>query len=338
VVSALKVKLVAGQEPSSRSRRTDNAEVYSLYLQGRDQFNRSTLDGYRAAASTFQKALDLDPGFAPAWAGLAHATYWIADSGDSAQEIEQGQRKATAAAEKAVALGPDLPAGYIARGAIRSAVLRDWPGAQADFERALALSPQNADALRDYTIYVLRPLGKAEEGLAAARRAAELDPLNGRSWTTVASFLIALGRYAEARAALERSLQVNAVQSFAPGWLCVDLILEGQPAAALAAGQRSTSDVFRLTCIAMAQRALGNAAAANEALQTLTTKFGHSGAYQIAVVFAHAGDPDRAFEWLERARVQNDGGLALIKLDPQLRALRGDPRYAALLRKLDLPP
>ena len=108
--------------------------------------------------------------------------YWLADSGETAVEVSAGQRRALAAAEKAVALAPDLAEAYVARGAIRSSTLWDWQGANADFERALTLNPESADVQRDYGFYVLRPLGRLQEGIAVARKAAALDPLNGRSW------------------------------------------------------------------------------------------------------------------------------------------------------------
>src|SRR5437899_2177863 len=85
------------------------------------------------------------PPCSPAWAGLATAEFWIADSADSAHDLAEGQKRARAAAEKAVALGPEVPEGYAARGLIRSSVDYDWNGAKADFERALAISPEDAD-------------------------------------------------------------------------------------------------------------------------------------------------------------------------------------------------
>ena len=338
VVAALRLKLLPGQAPTSKQHRTSNPEVYTQYLLGRQFFNRTTLDGYKRAAQAYEKALALEPGFAPAWAGLAHATYWIADSGETAADISQGQKRAQAAAEKAVALAPDLAEAYVARGAIRSATRWDWEGAKADFERALSLSPESPDVLRDYSIYVLRPLGRLPEAIAASRKAAEADPLNGRCWSALASFLICAGQFEQAHAAIDRSLEVNPEQAFAPGWLGIVLLLEGQPAAALAAFQRSTSEVFRLTGAALARHDLGQAKESQKALDALISRFGHSGAYQIATVYAWRGEKDRAFEWLDRAYAQGDGGLTLIKIEPTLRGLRADPRYASLLRKMNLSP
>jgi serine/threonine-protein kinase len=337
VVAALRLKLLPGQAPTSKQHRTSDPEVYTQYLLGRQFFNRATLEGYHRAAQAYQKAIAIDPGFAPAWAGLAHATYWVADSADTAAEISEGQRRALAAAEKAVALAPELAEACAARGAIRVLTKWDWDGAKADFERALALSPENADVRRDYSINVLRPLGRMEEGIAAARKAAELDPLNGTMWTALASFLVGAGRLKEAHEVLDRSLEVNPEQSFAPGWLGWVLLLEGQPAAALVASQRSTSALFRLTNAALAQHDLGHAKESQQALDELIAKYAHSGAYQIADVYAWLGETDHAFEWLDRAFAQRDGGLTLVKMDPLLRKLRGDPRYKTLLKKMNLP-
>jgi tetratricopeptide (TPR) repeat protein len=337
VVTALKPKLLAAQAPTSVPHRTPNPDVYTQYLLGRHFFNRATVDGYHRAAEAYEKAIALDPGFAPAWAGLAHATYWIADSADSSAHIFEGQRRALAAAEKAVALGPNLAEAHVARGAIRSATRWDWNGAKADFERALALSPESADVLQDYSLYVLRPLGKVQEGLAASRRAAQLDPLNPRMWTTLASFLICAGQLDEARTALDRSLEINPEQALAPGWLGTTLLQQGKPQESLAASQRSTSDVFRLTGAALAYHDLGNDKEAQKALEKLISGFGHAGAYQVASAYAWWGDNDRAFEWLDRAHKQGDGGLTLVKVDPLLRKIRGDPRYAALLTRMNLP-
>ena len=337
VVAALRLKLLPGQAPTSKEHRTDNPEVYMQYLLGRQFFNRSTLDGYRRAAQAYEKAITLEPGFAPAWAGLAHATFWIADSGETVQAVLEGQRRALTAAEKAIALAPDLAEAYVARGAMRAATRWDWQGAKADFERALSLSPENADAQRDYSLYVLRTLGRLEEGIAAARKAAELDPLNGRSWSALGSVLVCAGKLTEARKALNRSLEVNPEQAFAPGWLDIVLLLEGQAQEALAASQRSTSEVFRLQGAALAQNALGRAKESKEALDALISRYGHSGAYQIATVYAWRGEKERALDWLDRAYAQGDGGLGLLKTDPLLRGVRGDPRYRALLAKMNLP-
>src|SRR5438105_4044927 len=143
VVAALKLKLLPGQAPTSKDHRTSNPEVYTQYLLAKQLFTRDTRDGYIRAAQAFEKAVALDPAFAPAWAGLAVATFWVSDTAETPDAIAEGQRQARAAAEKAVALDPNLAEGYAARGFVRGSVEWDWTGAGADFEHALALSPED---------------------------------------------------------------------------------------------------------------------------------------------------------------------------------------------------
>jgi TolB-like protein/Tfp pilus assembly protein PilF len=336
VVAALKLKLLPAQAPTSKDHRTSNPEVYNQYLLGRQLFARSTADGFRRAKEAYQKALALDPGFAPAWAGLATATWWIADAAPTAAAIAEGKRQALAAAEKAVALAPDLADGYIARGSIREGDQWDWSGARADYERALSISPEDGDVKRYYATF-LRTIGRIPEAIAVFRETVKLDPLNARGWTGLGAVYISSGQLALAREALNRSLEINPEQNFAAAWLGVALVLDGQPAAALASFERSTAEWFRLQGTAVAHHDLGHAKESQQALEALIAKYSNSAPYQIAGVYAWRGENDRAFEWLERAVSLRDGGLTLLKCDPIMRRVRGDPRYRAVLAQLNLP-
>ena len=100
---------------------------------------------------------------------------------------------------------------------------------------------------------------------------------------------------------------------------------------------RSTNEIFRLAGIAMAEHSLNHPRESQRALEEMISRFGHAGAYQIAQVYGWRGEKDRALEWLERARVQRDGGFVNVKIDPLLRGLRGDPRYTALLVRTHMP-
>jgi TolB-like protein len=335
VVNALKLKLL--QAPSSKDRRTVNAEAYNQYLLGRQFFFRSNWGDYRRAMQAYRKAVELDPTYAPAWAGLADATYWVADNAESAAAIAAGQEQARAAAEKAVALGPDLADGYLARGFIRASVQWDWAGAGEDLERAFALAPENADVLFTYATVVLRLNGRLEEAAATLRKAIEIDPLNARFWSSLGSVLVGLGKLGPAREALNRSLEISPEQSYTAAHICVSLLLEGRPADALAISQRSSMETFRLWGAALAHHDLGHTKESQQALAEMIAKYAHSAAYQIAGVYAWRGEKDRAFEWLERARAQHDGGFTILKTDPVVRGLRGDPRWRPLLKAVNLP-
>jgi TolB-like protein/Tfp pilus assembly protein PilF len=337
VVAALKVKLLPGQALSSRAHRTSDPEVYRQYLVGRQFMRLETQDGFSRAHHAYEKALALDPQFAPAVAGLALAQFWVADSAPTADAVAEGQKRAIALAEKSVALDPELTEGYVARGFIRASIQWDWSGANADFERAMALSPENADAMLEYARNVLRSLGRFREAIVAVRRATELDPLNARAWAALGSLYLATGESKLMRDALDRSLEVNPQQGFAGPWLGSGLLIEGKPDEALVAFGKSTSEVFRLFGSAVAHHSLGHARESLQALDELIAKHAHDAAYQIAGVYAWRGERDQAFAWLNRACDQHDGGLTLIKADPLLPGIRGDPRYAAVLKRINLP-
>jgi serine/threonine-protein kinase len=337
VVHALAVRLVRPQ-PTADARRTADPEVYAQHLLGRQLLRAHTDENVRRAAAAFERALARDPRYAPAWAGLAEARYWLADQAGSVAALVEGQERAIAAAERAVELDASLAEAWAARAELRAALRHDWEGAQRDFERALALRPGDPDVHRLYASSVLAPLGRVEDALRSARTAAELDPLSPVAWSTLGRTLFVAGRLPEAEAALERSLEVLPEQSFAAIHLAFVRLAQGRPAEALAAAERSTSRFFRLMCEAMARTDLRDEAGARRALDEMISRHGHMGAFQIAIVLGWRGDADGAFEWLERAHAQRDPGLVYLKASGNVvPLLRRDPRFAALLRKLNLP-
>jgi TolB-like protein/Flp pilus assembly protein TadD len=331
VVRALKLKLL--EAPSSNEHKTTNSEAYDQYLLGRQFLTRfNGIDSARAAQA-FRRATVLDPAYASAWAGLADATYWVADVDDTSAAMESDRREARAAADKAVAFQPDLAYGYLVRGRIRSALESDFIGGGTDMKRALALEPESPEALMDYAADVLTPTGRLEEAVAMLRKATDADPLNARQWTFLGSALAFQGNLIGAREALNRSLEISPEQTYTPSVLAITFLLDGRPAQALQISQRSIDEVFRLHGAAMAHYDLGHTKESEQLLAQLIAKYAFGAAYQIAEAYAWRGDKDHAFEWLERARVQHDAGMSYVKVDPLLRKIKGDSRYSALLQK-----
>ena len=335
VVAALKIKLL--RPPTTKERRTVNPEAFTSYLLGNQLFHRNNVDGFRRAKQAYEQAVALDPGYAAAWAGLAMATFWVADAADTATSVAEGQDRALAAAEKAIELAPDLPDGYQARGFIRVPIRWDWEGARVDLQQALALKPDDPDALSAYAYAVLRPLGRLSEAAGSLRKAAELDPLNARVWGMLGNVLALSGQFSAAREAFNRSLSISPEQSFVAYNMGITFLLEGQPAAAKAINARSSNEIFQLAGAALAEHDLRHPTESRKTLEDLIARYGHSGAYQIAQVYAWRGESDRALEWLHRARAQRDGGLTIVKVDPLFRSLHGDPRFGALLKSINLP-
>ena len=337
VVEALKLQLLAGELPSSAEHRTANPEAYNQYLLGQHFSKRGSLEDFRLAVDAFEKAIALDPAFAAAYAGLALVRFEVAEVGSGSRaELDRGRGAARHAVDRALEIDPELADGYIVRGSLRRRESWDWAGAQSDFQRALTLDPGQSSAHRNLG-YLLGNLGRLPEAIAAVQKATELDPLLVDAWRTLGELLVSDGRRAAARPAFERALQISPESPRARLGLGTLALIEGKPAAALAEFERIPDEAYRLTGIATAHHDLGRARESQAALEALTAKYAHSAALQIAEIYAWRGEREAAFEWLDRAYTQRDAGMPLLKMEPLLGKLRDDPRYTALLRRMNLP-
>jgi eukaryotic-like serine/threonine-protein kinase len=331
LVSALKLKLAAGQDVLD-AQRTSSVEAHNQYLLGRHLFGLGSLDGVQRAVTAYRKATALDPRFAAAYAALAVAEFWEADQTGK----PEGLQSAMSAAEEAIALAPEQVDGYRARAFLRFAVKWDWPGAQADLEKAQMLDPGDSAAQRGYGM-LLAALGRLPEAIVAQRKEAELDPLAGDAWNSLGEYLTANGEYAAAHQALARALEINPGSKF---WLptLVELELaEGRASQALATTQQITEPGWHDYCLAVTEHALNHDRESKQALDQLIDNHGQQGAFQVAEAYAWRGDREKALEWLERAYSQHDSAMPDIKITPMLSNLRGDPRYRAIVRKMNLP-
>jgi TolB-like protein len=331
VVTALRLRLDPQQNLGAV--RTANSDAYNEFLLARQFYNQGNVEGFRHSVEAYRKAIALDSLYAAAYAGLAVAEFHLADlTGDAV-----GRGRARAAAERAVTLAPQEAEYYGARGFLKLNIDWDWSGAQADFERALVLDPGESSVQRRYA-ELLASLGRLPEAARAAARATELDPLSPFAWLQLGKFLGSTGDYAAARKAIARALEVN------PGWTygLMELgelqLLQGDAAGALATfGSIHDNESFRLQGTALAQHSLGHAVASEQALGALRATGARQDAFQIAEVYAWRGEKGEAFAWLERAYQQRDAGLTAVLADPLLKPLRGDARFAALLRQMQLP-
>jgi TolB-like protein len=331
VVMVLKVKLAAGVQDTG-ARGTTNIEAYYQYLLGRQLDRRESLEGFRRAVEAYSQAITLDPNYAGAYAGLAVAEASVADlTGD-----KSGIERAKQYADKALALAPEDAIGYAARSYLRTVWLWDWSGAQTDIEKAVSLDPRNSEVQREYA-RLLADLGRLPDAIASQKRATELDPLSSGAWENLGFYYTGMGDFAAADVALSRAIDIEPASVLALGDLGMSRLLQGKGEAALELFLRIDLPAIRLTGIAMAQHTLGHVKESQQALKELMAKHAQEAAYQIAQALAWRGEKDRAFEWLERAYEQRDGGLSEIKITPMLRSLHADGRFKALVRKVRLP-
>jgi tetratricopeptide (TPR) repeat protein len=333
VGGALKVRLVGG---GAQPRHVAQPAAYDDYLLGKGLLRLSTPDGNRRSGEAFGRAVAVDPQFAAAWAGLARATLVLADAEPYPANMS-GYDRALASAEKAIVLDPASSEAYATRGALRTSARWDWEGARADLERALALNAGDPENHLLYAYAVLGPLGHIADAVSEARKATALDPLYAAAWSVQGRMQLMAGDVEGARAALERSVQIVPDQTLAPRNLALAMVLGGHAQDALAVAEKSSVALFRDQGRAVVLHALGQNEQARAALEKMAALYSQYGAFQIAEAHAWFSEPDRAFEWLDRALLQRDSGLHALKYDVMMRSLYPDPRWAALLRRMNLP-
>lgn len=333
VAEALKVALLGGEQKKSAA-RSPKAPVYNAYLQGRYFRQLNTKEGLEKALRYFREALELDPGYAPAWTGVALAYGSLASEGYL--PVADGYEQARQAAERALELDPNLGEAHAALAFIRRAYDWDWVGADASSRRALELEPGNGAVILG-AARVASGLGRLDEALALTRRAATSDPLNVTIHYRLARYAYFLGRLDEAVASFKKVLELNPEYPAAHQDLSLVYLAQSRPEAALAEMQQEKRDLWRRYGFSLLYSALGRQKEADATLSEFVRHYQDTAAYQIAEVYASRGEVDRAFEWLERAYAQRDSGLSQLKGNPRFTRLESDPRYAALLEKMHLP-
>ena len=337
VAVAMQLKLLPGQSQAVAHRRTSNPDAYTQYLLGRQFRTIGTPDADRRAIVALHKAIELDPGFASAYAALADALGGDAEYADTPEQVAEGKRKSLALMDTAIRLDSSRPEFYLARADLLYSTNWDWTGAQRDLDRSAALQPGEDTGRMMRQSRLLAALGRVPESIEIDRRATELEPLAGWAWGMLGYHSAVTGRFAEARAALAQAHRLLPTDNHVSFYLGLSELLQGNAAQAQVQFQRGGGP-FRLCGMAIAQHEAGEIAQSRESLQSLIAKFADTGAYQIAQVYAWQGDRDKAFAWLDRANAQRDAGLIYLKFDPLMAKLRGDPRYAGWLERMRLPP
>lgn len=329
VVEALKLKFAAS--PQTSPRRANDTAAYSHYLLGRKFLNQGDVAGNTQAVSELQQSIDKDPTFALAYTDLALAENRIGQDAGDLRMLDS----ALSHAEKAIALAPQMADGYAARGWLRTNYAWDWNGALTDFTRALSLDSRNSITHRHYGL-LLATLGRYTDAVSEATEATTIDPFATGAWENLALAYIAQGNLTEADKAVASALQLAPDSEYALELLGELQLIEGHPRDALKTYSRVHAGGRRLYGSAIAYYSLGEEERFTSSLDQLTPEDKKGFAYEIATAYAWGGEHDKAFEWLDRAYSQRDGGLIGLKYDPLLHFIRDDTRFSALLTNMKL--
>ena len=303
---------------------TKNVEAHQYYLEGRFYANRHTEQGVAQALTEYQKAVEIDPRFALAWAGLAESHLWICDFGGEGGRAAFDAHLASAreATARAIELERDLPEALRARAHIQHNYDFDWKGADESLQTALRLAPA------DSTLFVAAgnmadAKGDVVQGTGFTVRQSLWIPLTqapGHSWPIN---LPSRANSPKPRRNIARVVELSPTAPWAHAGLGISFLLQGKFEDAAAAAHDDAAEWARLYVTAMARWSQKRIPEADAALAALIQSYADTAACQIGEVYAYRGEKDRAFEWLERARRQRDSGLIAFEANLSTRICTG---------------
>jgi TolB-like protein/DNA-binding winged helix-turn-helix (wHTH) protein len=334
VASEIRLRLTSQQQAELAQSHSVNPEAFDAYLQGHYYFERDSDKDTNIAVKYFERATELDPSYALAWVGLSRARNWQAVSG--LVPAETGHQAAREAVERALTLNPNLALAYEQMARIQRQVDFDWVGADVSIHRAIALEPGNPQIVRSAASQA-SILGRLDESVQLAHQAVDLDPLNAASWVELGEAEYFAGNLDKAETDYKKAQELRPDSYLAATFLTYIDVMEGRPQDASAQIKRVGPEYIRIFLNAITYHALARETESDAALRELIEKYQAIDPYLIAQVYAFRNQPDEVFKWLNRAYAERNDGLIYMKPDPVLKSLHGDPRFAALLKKLNLP-
>ncbi len=340
VSSQLKTKLSGADEQTLTRNYTDNTEAYKLYLKGRFQWNKRTGESLKQAVEHYNQAIEKDPNYALAYAGLAESyIYYSLVSIASAQKIKP---KASAAAMRALEIDNSLAEAHLAFGLYLTYFDWNHPAAEREFRRAIELKPNYATAHHLLGADLLIVMKRFDEAIAAVRRAEELDPLSPLISADVGTCLLIARRYDEAMSQLEYALTLDPNFNYTRWNLGAGYDFKGQYREAIAEYRKALELDDDPWVSALLARTLAKSGQRGEALTLLNHLKSESTrsyvpSYGLALVYASLGEKDKAFLLLEKDLTERSYVAHFYPVDPLIDDLRDDPRFKAMLKRLNLP-
>lgn len=334
VAGALRIRFGGAERAALQVGGTNVPAAQDAMLRGR-QIDVNDDDSRREALAYFDAAIAADPDFASAHAERAFALSGLAGANQVDAERAEMMKSARASAERAVKLAPKLPMAYVALGDLHTNEL-NMAGAYRAYREALQFPGIDSSTLSNIALF-LAEMGRIDEALALNERAIALDPLNWSARRRKATILFYAGRPGDAVAA-GRQLRPGQPADSIPYWTIGNsLILLDRPREALAEFTKVEFEWVRLLGEAIATARLGDRKAADRAFAEFRKLDDGLLDYQFAQIHAQRGETELALAALEQAWVKRDPGLSTLKVDPLLNPLRGDPRFKALVKKMNFP-
>jgi len=336
----LRLKLTRAEKKRLIKRQTDDAEAYRLYLKGRHHWNRWTEDGFYKAIEYFQQAVDKDPGYALASTGLADS--YVLLGWNSYLPPKEAFPKARAAAMAALRLDPELGEAHAPQAAVLWLHDWQWPEAEMEFKRSLALNPAHPTASHWYAEYLMT-MGRQAEAIARMKNSLELDPLSLIISVAIGWAFYMARQYSDAIEQLQRTIEMD--PNYPVTYWILGLLLRkmGRYELAIAESEKGVrlSGGSPLMNAALAQT-LATARAREKALQILDdlTKLAtqkYVTPYFFAGIHIGLGEEDHAMEYLEKSYEEHSHWLMYLHMDPSMDGLRSNPRFQDLLRRVGLP-
>ncbi|UCE41505.1 MAG: protein kinase [Candidatus Aminicenantes bacterium] len=339
IVDELKVELLGEEKKKVVRRYTEKSEAYNLYLKGLYFWNKRTREGYEKAIQFFQEAIEHDPSYAPAYAGLADTFSVLAFYGfSSPRELFP---KAKAVAQKALEIDDTLAEAHSSLGYIQIIYDWDWSAAESSHKRALELNPGCDKAHLYYAAYLIM-MGCFDEAIAEVKLAMEIDPLSIKLHTELGNYLRWSGRLDEAMEQLQKALEMDPNSGFTNAHLGLCYAQKKRYEEAIGALQKAIELIgispFFLGYLASYYARAGKKERAAKILQELDgmSQKTYIPPLSVAIVYAELGELDTAFEWVEKAYEERDTFVASFKTWPEFEKLRSDPRSNVLLKKIGL--
>jgi TolB-like protein/predicted Zn-dependent protease len=331
---ARSLQLTVGADDVRPLRRLPSAEAYTLYLRGRALQDRQQGIPLSQALDNFEQALALDPSFLGA--AEAVAMTHIAQGLDGTTPPRLAWRQAREAAERALRIDSRSAPAHAVLGLVHAVEEFDWNAADAEFSQALAANPRDPVTL-NYAARVAHARGKRDEALRRIGASLALDPLNPYALQTLGEMLYTIGDQPGADLAFRKSLAISPTSDGSHYALGRILLARGQLQAALKEMQAEVAIGSTESGLALVYHALGQKADSDAVLARVSRAEAGEWPYGVAVIYAYRGQRDKAFEWLEKDYELRDPDLLMfVRGDPELVQLRGDQRYTALLRRLNM--